>query len=202
MARDDQSRAVVSARSPRTFVVAVVWLAAMVGAAALLFAPTAGIGLAGEIGANFSVIFGGMAVATVTNACVGAALTLRRPGNIVGVVLLLAAILFGATFLGFVGGALLYEERGGHDILAGFVGLIGALGIYPTMIVAGPLLALVFPTGRLPDPRWRWPVGAIVAMIAFGSATVVVRPGRIGASFAYNPFGVSELSGSDALWAA
>jgi len=188
----------------RTFVVAVAWLAAMAGAAALVFAATAGVGLAGSSGANFSVIFGGLALAVAIDASVGAVLTLRRPGNIVGVVLMLAAILLAAAILGFPGGAVLYEERGRHDLLAGVVALIGALGIYPSVIVAGPLLALVFPDGRLPGPRWKWPVGAIVAMIAFGSATVVVRPGPIGgsgSSFADNPFGVSGLSGSEPLWA-
>ncbi len=188
----------------RTFVVAVAWLAAMAGATALVFAATSGMGLTGSSGANFSVIFGGLALAVAIDASVGAVLTLRRPGNIVGVVLMLAAILLAAAFLGFPGGAVLYEERGRHDLLAGVVALIGALGIYPSVIAAGPLLALVFPTGRLPGPRWRWPVGAIVAMIAVGSATVVVRPGRIGgsgSSFADNPFGVSGLSGSEPLWA-
>lgn len=188
----------------RTFVVAVAWLAAMAGAAALVFAGSAGVGLAGSSGANFSVIFGGVALAVAIDASVGAVLTLRRPGNIVGLVLMLAAILLAAAILGFPGGAVLYEERGRHDLLAGVVALIGALGILPSLIVAGPLLALVFPTGRLPGPRWRWPVGAIVAMIAFGSATVVVRPGQIGgsgSSFADNPFGVSGFSGSEPLWA-
>ena len=188
----------------RTAFVAIAWLAAMAGAAALVIAATAGVGLAGGGSTNFSVIFGGLALATAIDASVGAVLTLRRPGNIVGVVLMLAAIALAAAFLGFVGGAILYEERGRHDLLAGVVALIGVLGIYPSLIVAGPLLALVFPTGRLPGPRWKWPVGAIVAMIAFGSATVVVRPGPIGgsgSSFADNPFGVSGLSGSEPLWA-
>lgn len=75
------------------------------------------------------------------------------------------------------------------------------LGIFPTLIVAGPLLALVFPNGRLPGPRWRWPVGAIVAAIAVGSATILVRPGPIGDSFADNPLGVSGFAGFEALWA-
>lgn len=185
----------------RTAFVTAAWLAAMAGAAALALAATSGIGLAGDGSTNFSVIFGGLALATATDASVGAALTLRRPGNIVGIVLMLAAVLLAATFLGFVGGGLLYEERGRRDILAGLVALIAVLGIYPSLIVAGPLLALVFPTGRLPGPRWRWPVGAIVAAIAVGSATVVVRPGRIGGSFADNPFGVGGFSGSEPLWA-
>jgi hypothetical protein len=181
----------------RTFVVAVAWLAAVAGAVALVFAGSAGTSLTGS---GFSLPYAGLTLAVVANASVGAVLSLRRQGNIVGRLLMLAAILMPVTFVGFTFGAVLAEERGRHDILAGLVALIFALGIIPTYVVAGPLVALFFPSGRLPGSRWRWPVGAGVAAIAVGSATVVVRPGPIGGSFADNPFGVSGLSGSDALW--
>jgi len=114
---------------------------------------------------------------------------------------MLAAVLLAVTFLGFVVGAVLTEERGQHDFLAGSVALISALGVFPTLIVAGPLLALFFPNGRLPGPRWRWPVGAIVAAITLSSATIVVRPGPIGDSFADNPLGVAGFAGFESLWA-
>ncbi len=181
----------------RTFVVAVAWLAAVAGAVALLFAGSAGTSLTGS---GFFLPNAGLALAVVANASVGAVLNLRRPGNVVGRLLMLAAILIPVTFVGFTVGAVLAQERGRHDILAGLVALIFVLGIIPTFIVAGPLVALVFPNGRLPGPRWRWPVGAIAAAIAVGSATVVVHPGPIGGSFADNPFNVSGFSGSDALW--
>ena len=182
----------------RLFVVAVAWLAAVAGAVALIFTGSVGTSLTGT--GVFSSFFG-LALAVVTDASVGALLTLRRPGNVVGQLLMLAAILLAVTFLGVVVGAVLTEERGRHDPLAGLIALISLLGIFPTVIVAGPLLALVFPDGRLPGPRWRWPVGAIVAAIAVGSATILVRPGPMGGSFADNPFGVSEFAQSEVLLA-
>ena len=184
----------------RTFPVAVAWLTAMAGAVALVFAASAGTALTGG-SPGFSLIFGGLALAVATDASVGAVLMLRRPGNVVGLVLIVAAILLAVTFLGFVSGAVLTEERGRHDVVAGLASLLGGLGIYPTLIVAGPLMALVFPNGRLPGPRWRWPVGAIVAAITLGSAIVIARPGPLGGSLADNPFGVSGFSGSESLWA-
>jgi hypothetical protein len=184
--------------SQRAFVVAIAWLAALAGAVALVFAGNAGSSLTGS---GFFLPYGGSALAVVTNASVGAVLMLRRPGNVVGVLLMLGAILIAVTFVGFTVGAVLTEERGRHDLLAGLVALFFALGIVPTLMVAAPLVALVFPNGRLPGPRWRWPVGASVAAITVGSATLVVRPGPIGGSFADNPFGVSALSGFEALWA-
>jgi hypothetical protein len=188
----------MSARA--AFVVAIAWLASVAGAVGLVFASSAATGLTSD-GAGFSLIFRGLALAIATDATVGAVLMLRRPGNIVGLVLMLAAIILAVTFLGFVSGAVLTEERGRHDILAGLASLVGGLGIYPSLIVAGPLIALVFPDGRLPGPRWRWPSGAIVALIVVGSAIVVMRPGPLGASLADNPLGVRGFSGSEAFWA-
>jgi hypothetical protein len=114
---------------------------------------------------------------------------------------MLAAILPSVSILGFVVGTVVSADRGRHDVLAGLVGLVGVLGIVPALIVAGPVLALIFPSGRLPGARWRWPVRAIVAAIAIGSVTVVLRPGPLATSLADNPFGVSGSSGSEAVWA-
>ena len=112
-------------------------------------------------------------------ASVGAILALRRPDNAVGLVLIVAGLLLVQTFLGFVFGAVVPDGRDGGTRLAGLLGLVGGLGIYPTLIVAGPLLAILFPDGRLPGPRWRWPVGLIAGMLAIGTLLMVVRPGAI-----------------------
>jgi hypothetical protein len=184
----------------RAVLVTVAWLAAVVGAVALVFAANAGSSLPGD-STDFSLIYGGLALAVATDASVGAVLMLRRPGNVVGLVLMVAAILIGVTFLGFVSGAVLAAERGGHDLIAGLASLLAGLGIYPTLIVAGPLVALVFPDGHLPGPRWRWPVAATLTTITLGSAIVIARPGPLGGSLADNPFGISGFSGSEAWWA-
>jgi hypothetical protein len=180
----------------RTVVVGVAWFAAIAGAFALLTA-SAGTTLGGS---GFSLGYAGLALAVVTEASVGAVLSLRRPGNIVGLVLLLAAILIPITFLGFVGGAGT-DGPGKRDVIAGLSALIGGLGIAPTVIIAGPLLALVFPDGRLPGPRWRWLVWAVATTIAVGSLIMALRPGPVGPSLADNPFGLGGFSGSEPFWA-
>jgi hypothetical protein len=113
---------------------------------------------------------------------------------------MLAAILNAVTLFTWVSGAALTEQRGGHDLLAGIASLIGALGFLPSLFVGGPLVALLFPTGRLPGPRWRWPVGAIVVAIAVGSAMGLLHPGSIASTVVDNPFGASGFSGSEAFW--
>jgi hypothetical protein len=180
----------------RTIVVAVAWLAAVVGAM-LVFAVRPGTSFSGS---GSSVVLGGLVLAVASDASVGAFLMLRRPGNVVGLVLMVASILSAVTLLGWVTGAALTEQRGAHDFLAGLASVIGGTGFVPSIFVAGPLLALLFPDGRLPGPRWRWPVGAIVAAIAVGSAVQILHSGPLPDTVTANPFGASGFSGSEAFW--
>ena len=177
-------------------VVAIAWVSAVAGAATLVL--TAGT-MPGVAASGMSPVLFGLSLAIVTDAIVGAVLTLKRPGNVVGLVLLVAAILMAVTFVGFTAGAVLTEQRGPHDLVAGVVSLTGVVGIYPTIIIAGPLVALLFPNGHLPGPRWRWPVGAIAVAVAVGTGSVVLRPGPIG-TIADNPFGLAGFSGSEPFW--
>jgi len=126
---------------------------------------------------------------------------LRRPGNVVGLVLMVAAFVVAGTFLAFIWAAILTQARGPHDVLAGVVSVVAGLGIYPSLIAAGPLLALVFPDGRLPGPRWKWPIGVVVGLLVVGLGMVAIRPGPTGGSLADNPLVIHGLPGSDAFWA-
>lgn len=182
-------------RTRRIVFVAVAWLTALAGTVAMVVLVSSGGLLAGTW---FALGFAGLAAASITDASVGAILIVRRPGNVVGLVLLLAGNLLPATFLGFIGGAVV--EGRSTDLLAGIAAMVGSLGITPTLIVAGPLLALVFPDGRLPGRRWRWPLGAIAVAVAVSSAVLVLRPGPVGNSLADNPFGIAAFSGTERIW--
>jgi hypothetical protein len=50
-----------------------------------------------------------------------------------------------------------------------------------------PAVALVFPTGTLPGPRWRGPVAVVVALMVVRSVAVVLKPGPMGANGPMNP---------------
>jgi hypothetical protein len=184
----------------RRIAIAVAWFTCLAGAIGLVVAATTSGGLADD-SAGFPFIFVGLALTVATDASVGAVLMLRRPGNFVGLILVLAALVVAATFLAFILAAALVEARGQRDVLAGLASVLAGLGIYPSLIVAGPLLALVFPDGRLPGSRWKWPAGLIVALLVVGSAMVAVRPGPTGGSLADNPLVIGGLPGSDAFWA-
>jgi hypothetical protein len=181
-----------SASKVRRTVVGIVWFTSAVGALLLVIAGSA----TSISGGGIRVVLGfvGLATAVLVYASVGAILTLRRPGNRMGLVLMTAAGFITVTFLGFVFGAVLTGTRGKEDVIAGIASLFGVLGIYPTLILVGPIVALLFPDGKLPGPVWRWPIRAIASALAVGSALIAVQPGPIGASFANNPLGISGVA--------
>jgi hypothetical protein len=179
----------------RLTVVAAAWLAAVAGA--LLVFAMHPVAFAGD---GYSLGFAGLASTIVTNASVGGILMLKRPGSVIGTVLIITADLMAATLLGWVAGATLTEQRGPHDRLAGLVSIVGTVGFLPSLLMTGPLLAMLFPTGALPSPRWRWPLAGIVAAGVIGSTIVVARPGPLVGTSVDSPFGASGFSGSEAFW--
>ena len=89
----------------RTALVAVTWVASAAGAVLLVVGGQ--FGGTGLSGSGFPLVLAGVAVDVVVYASVGAILTLRRPGNLVGLVLMAAAILIVLTNFGFMFGAVL-----------------------------------------------------------------------------------------------
>lgn len=172
----------------RTALVALVWAATALGAAVLT---TVGVTTAVETAAGaWMVAFAALGADVLAFASVGAILALRRPGNVVGLVLLASGPLIVATFCGFLFGARLTEVRGPDDPLAVLASFVGSLTIFGTLIVVGPVLALVFPDGRLPGRRWRWPVAAIGGALVVGRIMALSRPGPLNVGLANNPFGL------------
>ena len=182
----------------RRVLVAFAWLAAVGGTLWLIMLAS---GVAGQMltGSRWLVSFGAVAFDVTAYVSVGAVLTLRRPGNRIGPVLIAGGLLIVTTFLGFVLGATLTSTRGPDDPAAQWASLIGGLMIYPAIILAGPALALLVPDGRLPGPRWRWAVAALVAMYVLGVGLFLGKPGLQGDSLANNPLGGIGLAWSEAL---
>src|SRR5512142_2349652 len=105
-----------------------------------------------------------MAVAFAMYPIVGAIILAYRPGNAIG--RLLVVIGFGVSTTFFSAGYTNYAALTGHA-LPGFA-IVDWLGnvVWPQNIAFGLLLALFFPTGHLPSPRWRWLLWAGVAGMA------------------------------------
>jgi hypothetical protein len=131
-------------------------------------------------------------VPALASATVGAVIVSRRPGNAVG--WLCCAIGLGLSLSAF-GSPNAYAALAadpsripGGLVLYGFGGLAYELS-WDLMA----LLLLVFPTGRLPSPRWRpfvWAAGALLAVCAlWGPFT----PGPVAPGLPANPFGIEAL---------
>jgi hypothetical protein len=134
----------------------------------------------------------GLFIVTLGNATVGLLLASRRGGGRMGAILLAAAVAIAATPFGYaVGGSLAIRDP--LDPLASALFLIGPVSYALAFSLILPVVALVFPDGRLPSPRWRWATGLAIGALATASILVVAKPGGIEGSASMNPFGVAAF---------
>ena len=116
----------------------------------------------------------------------GTLIVLRADGHIIGWLFAVAAVVMALVFMGYGLGALLEMGPSAHPMSAWF-GLIGALLFPIALMLVLPAIALTFPSGTLPGPRWRWPVGLVAAMVVAGSVAILIRPGPMGGDGPDNP---------------
>ncbi len=132
-----------------------------------------------------------MAVAFAMYPIVGAIVLAYRPGNATG--RLLVVVGFGVTTTFFSAGYTDYAALPGHALPGfAFMDWLGNV-IWPQNIAFGMLLALLFPTGHLPSPRWRWLLWAGVAGMALNALSSAFMPGVFSGETTVNPFGVPAL---------
>jgi hypothetical protein len=138
---------------------------------------------------------GAFLVITIGYATVGALLAGRTGAGRIAAILLLGALLFALVPFGYIfGGILLVREPDSPLIVA--LQLLGPVAIGPGFVSILPGLAIVFPDGRLPSPRWRGPVALGLASVGFGTFLQLVRPdalvGVVAGAHA-NPFAIDGL---------
>ena len=132
-------------------------------------------------------------VITLGYATVGALLAGRPGAGRIGAVLLAGGALFTLVPFGYmVGGSLILADP--DSSVNQLVALIGPVALGPGVVAILPLLAIMFPDGRLPSARWRWPVAVPVTLTGFGTLVQIVRPTVVSSPLGErNPVGIQAL---------
>lgn len=130
---------------------------------------------------------------TLGYATVGALLAGRPGAGRIGAVLLAGGALFVLVPFGYlVGGGLTRADP--DPSLNQLLLLLGPVAVGPGLVAVLPLLAIVFPDGRLPSSRWRWPVAVPVTLIGFGTLIQLVTPTVLSGPLRdRNPIGIQAL---------
>jgi signal transduction histidine kinase len=138
-----------------------------------------------------NVLFIGIIVGYST---VGAVLASRNPSNLIGWLMLVVGLALATS--AFSDDYLVYavETRPGSLPGAEVVAVLSGLTWGPLLVVL-ILIVLLFPTGRVPGPRWRFLPPTIVGLFALASAGSIVAPGLLDVGVRMeNPFGVEGLA--------
>lgn len=107
---------------------------------------------------------------------VGWLLVDRRPGNRIGLFLAIGGTLLTIAFGSFGLGALRWLSHGQDDVVGGLAVVVGQSTVVLALYLTFPAATLLFPDGRLPGPRWRWPVRIVSGLVVLGTVLTAVSP--------------------------
>ena len=134
----------------------------------------------------------GIVAVTMAYSTVGLLLAWRPGGGRVGAILLAGSVVFTAVPFGYVvGGRMVLQNP--LDAVANVLFLVGPATFALAYALILPIVALTFPDGYLPSPRWRWPVGVALAAVAAATLLPVMKPGQIAEFTGTNPLGIDAL---------
>ncbi|MEX1170741.1 MAG: hypothetical protein WEE50_11420 [Chloroflexota bacterium] len=130
----------------------------------------------------------------LVQASVGALIAWRRPENRIGRLLQASGALVLSVFVGFIAAAARTTAIGPGDPVGGIAGWWASTTIFFAIYLAFPLVGILYPDGRLPSPRWRFPVGIVTTALLAVSPVYAVAIGPLGTDLPDNPFGLIAVS--------
>ncbi|HEX8983451.1 MAG TPA: hypothetical protein VF792_11805 [Ktedonobacterales bacterium] len=164
------------------------------GVAALCFLGVGAATTLGMLSASVSPSVFSLGTAFILFPLVGAIIISRRPVNTIGRILL--GIGCGTATTDFSAGYTLYisHRPGASQLVIALINWLGNL-VWPINLGLGIFLILLFPTGQLLSPRWRWVARCLVAGLALNVVSWAFMPGEIARANGSinNPFGIAAI---------
>jgi signal transduction histidine kinase len=137
------------------------------------------------------------ALAALAMAIVGIAIVVQRPGNAVGWLLVITGAAFAhTTWLGQYVRYTVVTAPGALPATDAMIWL-SRWSFLPLIALIVGVLPLLFPSGRLPSPRWRPALWIVAAATILHVASVAIAPGAVDATVpeARNPYPVAGAEG-------
>jgi signal transduction histidine kinase len=126
---------------------------------------------------------------------VGAILASRNPKNPIGAIMIVVGVAFGLAFATEAYATLALDTHPG-SLPFGAVAAWFGTWVYAVMLFGLPLLGLLYPSGRVVGPRWRFAPWAVLVLAAFASLGTALGPGSMTPETPFavdNPFGIEPL---------
>ena len=158
---------------------------AVIASGAIVFATTPGMNRGGALIGTYAMVTAFLAFPTM-----GALIIWQRPRNTVGWIF--CAIGLGTAWTSMSAAIVNYALMT-HTDTRPIVGLVDVLGntVWPLNLGLGTLLLFLFPTGRLPSPRWRFVFWADVVLIVVAALAGLLTPGYLETgNRVWNPLGL------------
>jgi signal transduction histidine kinase len=118
-------------------------------------------------------------VAFIAFPIVGYLLASRRPDNSISWLMCGVGVTFAVDILlGSYSTYALHGGAGGRDFGALIASIEGPMWV-PIVSLPATFLLLLFPTGHLPSPRWRWFAWTLAAVLALIFMAILIGPGKL-----------------------
>ena len=126
---------------------------------------------------------------SILQSLVGGIIEWRRPGHTIGRLLMLSGPAYAFVSAGWTTAGSLesFLDPQLYRVASWALFMLS----YPAVALIAGWIPLVFPTGNVPGPRWRFPVALLIILSGIGLTAMAVRPGRLTTGTELtNPFGI------------